>query len=213
VWVWVIPNPHPLFWVSPKPKLKLSQLGFLSVDSDLDSGGPREFGHTYDIPSDIIENMIIIGWRCKVILQYRCFFIFSQFLKYNYSFIILKNKLNITNYFSFFFTKLASFPKSCEVSYFYIYRKKYIRTKYLTLTKKKNKRSYSSLILQKMFILIFVWVLLCSFLILFFIYVLDLPKDESIIVAAFPQSLIVEDLLPEKHDEYHTMLRCPNLVC
>ncbi|WJX51409.1 proteasome endopeptidase complex [Trifolium repens] len=57
-----------------------------------------------------------------------------------------------------------------------------------------------------MFILIFVWVLLCSFLILFFIYVLDLPKDESIIVAAFPQSLIVEDLLPEKHDEYHTML-------
>jgi hypothetical protein len=53
----------------------------------------------------------------------------------------------------------------------------------------------------------------------FFIYVLDLPKDERIIedvpafVAAFRQSLIMDDLLPQKHDDYHMMLRCPNLVC
>jgi hypothetical protein len=53
----------------------------------------------------------------------------------------------------------------------------------------------------------------------FFTYVLDLPKDERIIedvpafVAAFRQSLIIDDLLPEKHDDYHMMLRCPNFFC
>jgi hypothetical protein len=53
----------------------------------------------------------------------------------------------------------------------------------------------------------------------FFTYVLDLPKDERIIedvpafVAAFRQSLIMDDLLPQKHDDYHMMLRYPSLVC
>jgi hypothetical protein len=41
--VWVILNPHQVFRVSPEPKPKSSQLGFLPVDSCLGSGGSHEF--------------------------------------------------------------------------------------------------------------------------------------------------------------------------
>ncbi|WJX45334.1 proteasome endopeptidase complex [Trifolium repens] len=64
--------------------------------------------------------------------------------------------------------------------------------------------------LMLIFSLIYVFIVLCLFVGL---CLLALPKDERIIenvpafVEAFRQSLIMDGLLPQKHDDYHMMLR------